>query len=199
MARRAVILAVAALAAAISLAMVAGVSGQHDSPPNPGTESGVAQVRTPTPTATPVVTPPPDPGPKVVEEKSEPLITGDRVFWLVMASLLAAWSILLGLLGLFWWAMRWEEGQTSGLERLGRPAIEGITLVMVVVAVIILGIQAVIGDQGVVAILSAIVGYTLGRAAGRGQPDGNGGTRETGGGGEAGGGGAATPSPGEGG
>ena len=72
--------------------------------------------------------------------------------------------MLVGLLIIFWVAIHADKTVDS-MEKLARPAIEGITLVMVVVAVIILGIQGVIDDQGVVGILSAIVGFLLGRGA----------------------------------
>lgn len=45
-----------------------------------------------------------------------------------------------------------------------REQVEALVLLGVVVAVIVLGVTEQIGDEGLVSVLTAIVGYTLGRA-----------------------------------
>ena len=52
---------------------------------------------------------------------------------------------------------------TSSEEVSYRRQIEGMVLVMVIVAIIMLGVIDKIGDEGLVSVLAAIVGYTLGR------------------------------------
>lgn len=170
------------------VAMAGGVSAQGaDETPTPVTTEATplidaTETATPTPTM-PTIEAAPTAGPQIVVELPAPgtSITGDRVFWLVIASVAAAWSVLVGVLLLFKMAIR-ELRDADGIEKLGRPALEGITLVMVVVAVIILGIQDRIGDQGIVGILSAIVGFLLGRTAGRPPQAGPGGQGGGGGG-----------------
>ena len=51
-----------------------------------------------------------------------------------------------------------------------RSQIQGLILVLVLVAVIVLGIAEKIGDQGLVSILAAIAGYGVARAAGGSRP-----------------------------
>jgi len=53
--------------------------------------------------------------------------------------------------------------QQPSMEGLFRQQIEGLVLVLVVVAVIVLGVTEKIGDQGLVSILAAIAGYAVGR------------------------------------
>ncbi|WP_278234642.1 hypothetical protein [Isoptericola sp. AK164] len=68
----------------------------------------------------------------------------------------------------------WRRGTSSGggstPEDKGdgtyRSQIEGMVLVMVVLAVILLGVTDKIGSDGLVSVLAAIVGYTVGRQVG---------------------------------
>jgi hypothetical protein len=63
------------------------------------------------------------------------------------------------------------EGDSSEASRQRgnyRSQIEGMVLVMVVLAVILLGVTDKIGSDGLVSVLAAIVGYTVGRHVTRG-------------------------------
>lgn len=184
------------LAVVIALLLVAlprAIQEAHAATPT-ATETSTetpTETFTPGPTATPLppTATPPD---TIITESAKPTTTdrGD-VFWLTLTALLVAWSILMGLLVVFAKAIKHGE-PLKQIRDLGRPALEGIALVMVVVAVIILGGQGVLKEQGIIAILSAISGFLLGRVAsqdGGGNNDGSGGGRGGGATGAAGGGG----------
>jgi uncharacterized membrane protein YgcG len=102
----------------------------------------------------------PTPTPTIVTEE-QPLITGDTLFFLLLA--VAGLAILL--LGLIVWRIGRSPAPTGGND-LYKPLIEGMVLVMVVVAVIILGVAGKLTQEGLASILAAIVGYAVGRAAG---------------------------------
>jgi hypothetical protein len=55
-------------------------------------------------------------------------------------------------------------GGDNAQEGMFRCQIEGMILMMVVVAVILLGVTEKIGQEGLVSVLAAITGYAVGRA-----------------------------------
>jgi hypothetical protein len=99
--------------------------------------------------------------PPVIESPSAPLSGWDLYVVVFVVVLPAAILLLL---------MVMSEGR--GLAKGGmsdkqtfdfRPQIEGMVLVMVVLAVILLGVTDKIGSDGLISVLAAIVGYTVGR------------------------------------
>lgn len=65
-----------------------------------------------------------------------------------------------------------DDEESSTAERAAgnyRSQIEGMVLVMVVLSVILLGVTDKIGSDGLVSVLAAIVGYTVGKQVGKGQ------------------------------
>lgn len=126
------------------------------------------------------------------EEKvaERPLIDGDKLFWLVLSISVGGMMLLammtqakipgaaLGgrvvakVFGLGGQTAAGDEGgepptggqQQKGSEPSFKHQIEGMVLILVIVAIIILGITEKIGDQGLVSVLAAIVGYAVGRA-----------------------------------
>ncbi len=133
----------------------------------PTRSPATATAETPTVSATaPAATATNVPG-LIRTESPIPKVTSARdTFWLAITALLITWTVLVGLLLL----LRNSLTQDKAVDwyRLARPVLEGVTLVMIVAAVIILGSQGSIGDQGIIAVLSAIVGFLLGRAVGAG-------------------------------
>lgn len=108
---------------------------------------------------------------KALEEAAEegapglPLITGMNLFWLVFAVSLGG-MVLLALMVV----VRGKVGRAGDEEQQARATtykrqVEGMILIMVIVAIILLGISEKIGDQGLVSVLAAIVGYAVARAA----------------------------------
>jgi hypothetical protein len=192
LARNLTISGVAVLAALLLFALPIAIERVAALTPTPTATQTSTETPTDTPTPGPTATPlPPSPTPPdtIITESAKPTTTdrGD-VFWLTLTALLVAWSILMGLLVVFALGIK-KKLSLELIGRLGRPALEGIALVMVVVAVIILGGQGVLKEQGIIAILSAIVGFLLGRVASQ---DGGGGGGNAGvGGAQAGGGGDA--------
>ena len=132
--------------------------------------------------AAPPVIEPPDP--------DRPLIDGAKLFWLVLAVSIGGMFLLLCMVAaklcqphlplLLSWCKKRVRGagenataddknEPSAEERKDqeltyRRQIEGMVLILVIVAIIILGITEKISDQGLVSVLAAIVGYALGRA-----------------------------------
>lgn len=102
--------------------------------------------------------------PPVVEVPSEPLTGSD--LWVVLGVVVGPAMLLLGLMV---WRVARNGKPRERTRTQYRREIEGMVLVMVVVAVILLGVTDKIGSDGLVSVLAAIVGYTLGRDASREQ------------------------------
>ena len=95
----------------------------------------------------------------------ESLIKGDNLVYL-LGGIVGSAVLLLALM------VFGRMTDKSSSEGIFRQQIEGLILVLVVVAVIVLGVTEKIGDQGLVSILAAIAGYAVGRsssASGNGQ------------------------------
>jgi hypothetical protein len=106
-----------------------------------------------------------EPSTDVVQVPSEPLSGGDL------------WSVIIGtvllpmsLLVIMVIRTRHDDNGVRHESTVSpfRNQIEGMVLVMVVLAVILLGVTDKIGSDGLVSVLAAIVGYTLGRQLGQG-------------------------------
>jgi len=107
---------------------------------------------------------------KALEEAAEegapglPLIAGSNLFWLVLLLSLTGMA-LLGLMvyvGRATAAVGDEARQAQA--RTYKRQVEGMILIMVIVAIILLGITEKVTDQGLVSVLAAIVGYAVARA-----------------------------------
>jgi hypothetical protein len=108
---------------------------------------------------------------KALEEAAEegapglPLITGMSLFWLVLAVSIGG-MLLLALMVV----VRGKVGRADDEEQQARATtykrqVEGMVLIMVIVAIILLGITEKVSDQGLISVLAAIVGYAVARAA----------------------------------
>jgi IPT/TIG domain len=102
-------------------------------------------------------------------EPSRPLEGTD--LYVVVAVVVGAPTILLGLM--VWFGRhggRRTRGQAEA-DQYGRQ-IEGMVLIMVILAVILLGVTDKIGSDGLISVLAAIVGYAVGRGVSerQGQP-----------------------------
>ncbi len=95
---------------------------------------------------------------KLPEPKDRPLLEDDDLFWLLVI-------VVIGELLVLGWMVVWIT-LNQGKNEAYRRQIEAMVLLGVVVAIIVLGVTGKIGDEGLVSVLAAIVGYTLGRAAG---------------------------------
>jgi hypothetical protein len=104
-------------------------------------------------------------GPVVGETPPSPPLTGRDLYVVVLGAILPA----LGLLFLMAWLMGRPPKKDTNVDtndrKIGhfRRQIEGLILVMVVLAIILLGVTDKIGSDGLVSVLAAIVGYTIGR------------------------------------
>ena len=182
MAKRAQFLTAVLVASVISLVVVATASGQHQSSSGSGSEVGATLLQTPTPT--PTATPEPTPVPEVVEvvralsEEAE-VLTATQTFILVLVAVAGSVYLLgTGFLFALYGVLRTQPGggsttvPSAAYDALTHALLQGVALVLVVVAVFILGLQGKISDEGLVGIFAAIVGYVLGRS----MPRGNGGS-----------------------
>lgn len=130
------------LATAVALTLpITPVLAQEESPTVPATIEPTPEPTTPATTEVPTVAP-----------EQRPLISGKRLNGLL--TLVVIFGIALLALMVF---------RKLGDEAHSRPVIAGMVLVMVVVAVIILGVSGKITEEGLSAILAAIVGYAAGR------------------------------------
>ncbi len=97
----------------------------------------------------------------LAERGEQPLVEAGKLT-LLLALAIAGVLMLLGLM--VWVRYR---GTSNGIDGLPfRRQIEGMVLVMVVLAVIILGVTEKIGQEGLVSVLAAIAGYSITKAAG---------------------------------
>lgn len=116
---------------------------------------------------------PPDGTPEVVSVVPSSPLTGLDLFVVVVLTVVPA-TALLTLMVL---KVGTKNGQRASVDESAEAAraagnfrsqIEGMILVMVVLAVILLGVTDKIGSDGLVSVLAAIVGYTVGRHVTRG-------------------------------
>jgi hypothetical protein len=91
-------------------------------------------------------------------EPADPLITGDNLLILLIVVVAGA-MILLGLM-----AYATLVREVTGNREEFLPLVQGMVLVTVVVAVILLGISGKVTEEGLATILAAIVGFAVGRA-----------------------------------
>jgi hypothetical protein len=133
------------------------------------TETAEADAGTETPSPTDAPPAPTSQVTTIVEkvERGDPL-QGDAMVVVIMSALVGAFVVLLLVLLLFSRALG-SGKDIKEIVDLGRPPLEGITLVLIVVAVLILASGNRIDPQGTVGVLTAVVGYILGRAAGGGK------------------------------
>ncbi|MDO8148830.1 hypothetical protein Q6350_10340 [Isoptericola sp. b515] len=112
------------------------------------------------------------PSPDVAVVQTSPPLQGTDLRVVVLSTVIPATLLLVVMVlmkGSFW-----RRGAPSGggstSEDKGdgsyRSQIEGMVLVMVVLSVILLGVTGKIGSDGLVSVLAAIVGYTVGRQVG---------------------------------
>jgi hypothetical protein len=106
--------------------------------------------------------------PPVVQLPSAPLSGFD--LWFVVGLAVVPAMILLGLM--VRGSSRGKGAPSKGIASNYRSQIEGMVLVMVVLAVILLGVTDKIGSDGLVSVLAAIVGYTIGRMPTRREEEG---------------------------
>lgn len=159
----------------LAVAAILSVGQASAQPPRPTfTASPTATAET-TPTVTPTATATPAPTATPVVEyvplRDDPLIRGQTLLILLLTVIVG--GILL--LGLMVCARAWSRKPATGqgavadqdkeYEGTYKRQIEGIILVMVVVAIILLGVTDKIGQEGLVSVLAAITGYAVGRAA----------------------------------
>ena len=98
-----------------------------------------------------------------------PVITGEIFQTIVLTAMYGAVLLLVVILILAFYASKnLEQGQkTQYLSEALPSAIEGITIVYIVVAVLLLGMIGIASAEGCLSILSAISGYVLGKNQGR--------------------------------
>ena len=113
-----------------------------------------------------------------------PLLTPEHVYNLLTYSIigsLGALGLLLGLdkviILLFRFGSNADSIQKYSSESVARIlpiVIEGITVILVILTLIILGASRIISAEGTVGILGAVVGYVLGKSTRKGTPPKNG-------------------------
>lgn len=106
---------------------------------------------------------------------SAPLLTPDNVYHLLVYAIIGSLGVLGLLLGLdkllillFRGSNRTDAIQKYSSESVARIlplVIEGITVILVVLTVIILGVLRIISAEGTLGILGSIVGYVLGKSS----------------------------------
>ena len=113
-----------------------------------------------------------------------PLLTPDHVYYLLTYSIigsLGALGLLLGLDKVIILLFRSGDGvdavqkySSESVARILPIVIEGITVILVILTLIILGASRIISAEGTVGILGSVVGYVLGKSSRKGTPPKNG-------------------------
>lgn len=103
-----------------------------------------------------------------------PLLTPEHVYWLLIYAILGSLGViglLLGLDKLIAVFFKRNDGENAvkkysseGIARILPLVIEGITVILVILTVIILGVSRIISAEGTLGILGSIVGYVLGKS-----------------------------------
>ena len=98
-----------------------------------------------------------------------PVITGEIFQTIVLTAMYGALVLLLGILTLALFASKnLDKGKkTQYLSEALPSAIEGITIVYIVISVLLLGMIGIASAEGCLSILSAISGYVLGKNQGK--------------------------------
>jgi hypothetical protein len=113
-----------------------------------------------------------------------PLLTPDHVYYLLVFSIVGSLGVLGLLLGLdkvIIMLVRRREGtdayrkySSESVARILPIVIEGITVILVILTIIILGASRIVSAEGALGILGSIVGYVLGKSTRKGSPRTNG-------------------------
>ena len=98
-----------------------------------------------------------------------PVITGEIFSLIILTAMYGAVLLLVVTLGLAFFAARnLNNGDRNQFLSEALPnAIEGITIIYIVVAVVLFGILGITSAEGSLSILSAISGYVLGKSQGK--------------------------------
>lgn len=98
-----------------------------------------------------------------------PVITGEMFQTIVLTAMYGALLLLVVILLLAFFASKnlEKDRKTQYLSEALPSAIEGITIVYIVVAVLLLGMIGIASAEGCLSILSAISGYVLGKNQGK--------------------------------
>jgi hypothetical protein len=109
-----------------------------------------------------------------------PLLTPENVYHLLVYSIIGSLGVLGLLLGLDKLLVLLVRGGDRGdliqkyssesVARILPLVIEGITVILVVLTVIILGVLRIISAEGTLGILGSIVGYVLGKSSRKAMP-----------------------------
>ena len=114
---------------------------------------------------------------------SAPLLTPEHVYTLLVYAIVGSLGVIGLLLGLdivILRLVRRGEGDTyqkyssESIARMLPIVIEGITVILVVLTIVILGILRIITAEGSLGILGSIVGYVLGKSSRKSAPPRNG-------------------------
>ena len=98
-----------------------------------------------------------------------PVITGEIFQTIVLAAMVGALVLLIVIPSLaFFSSKNLEQGRKNQFLSEALPSvIEGITIVYIVIAVLLLGMVGIASAEGCLSILSAISGYVLGKNQGK--------------------------------
>jgi hypothetical protein len=126
----------------------------------------------PTPAATPLPKPSPSatPSPEVNTETQKTAITENTVFWLLLIVVNGVLALLFTLLSpTIGYPGNWAPGSLADKARFLTESfpklLEGVTVVLIVMVVTVLTLAGYVKEQGTISILSALIGYVLGRKA----------------------------------
>jgi len=126
----------------------------------------------PTPAVTPLpkLSPSATPSPEVNTETQKTAITENTVFWLLLIVVNGVLALLFALLSpTIGYPGNWAPGtlaeKASFLTESFPKLLEGVTVVLIVMVVTVLTLAGYVKEQGTISILSALIGYVLGRKA----------------------------------
>ena len=126
----------------------------------------------PTPAVTPLPKPSPSatPSPEVNTETQKTAITENTVFWLLLIVVNGVLALLFALLSpTIGYPGNWAPGSLPDKARFLTESfpklLEGVTVVLIVMVVTVLTLAGYVKEQGTISILSALIGYVLGRKA----------------------------------
>ncbi|MFM7441988.1 MAG: hypothetical protein ACKO2V_25885 [Snowella sp.] len=129
----------------------------------------------PTPVVTPLpkLSPSATPSPEVNTETQKTKISENTVFWLLFIVVNGVLALLFTLLsptiGFPFFGGKWSPGNLADKARFLTESfpklLEGVTVVLIVMVVTVLTLAGYVKEQGTISILSALIGYVLGRKA----------------------------------